>query len=80
MTVVYLLLGLAGILLFFYFFSPVLKKISYRSNILRGILFFGIIGYLAYDFYMKEKYQLLVVLAMGGMAFIYMIRFLKKKE
>jgi hypothetical protein len=63
--------AIALLMLFFWFVAPRLRLVSYRSDIIRAILFFGMMSYLAYDFYIKEKYTLLVVLAMGSAAFLY---------
>jgi hypothetical protein len=45
---------------------------------IRIILFGCMISYLAFDFYTKQKYALLVVLALGSVAFVYMV--LRAKE
>ena len=77
---IYIFLGIGGLLVFFYFIAPRLKMISYRSNIIRSIIFFGIVGYLAYDFYVKEKYTYIFVLLLGSSAFIWMLLSMRKDD
>lgn len=67
------------IVLFFYVMLPKLN-LKHKSNIIfKGFLFFGMMGYLAYDFYQKEKYWYILVLAGGSIAFV-MLLFAKKSE
>jgi hypothetical protein len=67
------------IVLFFYVVLPKLN-LKHQSNIIfKGLLFFGMMGYLAYDFYMKEKYWYILVLAVGSVAFL-MLLFARKSE
>jgi hypothetical protein len=39
-----------------------------KANIFRGVLLAIGLGYLAYDFYLKGKYTLILVIVMGGIA------------
>jgi hypothetical protein len=56
------------------------KSNQSRAVWIRSIIFFGIIAYLAYDFCMKEKYSILIVLALGSIAFIVITRDMVKKD
>ncbi len=78
-TFIYVLIGVLTIVVFFYFIAPKLKLISYRSNIIRGILFFSMMLYLSYDFFIKEKYAYIIILALGTVGFIYMLINSKKR-
>jgi hypothetical protein len=67
------------IVLFFYVVLPKLN-LKHQSNIIfKGLLFFGMMGYLAFDFYIKEKYCYILVLAGGSVAFL-MLLFARKSE
>ena len=67
------------IVLFFYVVFPKLN-LKHQSNIIfKGLLFFGMMGYLAFDFYIKEKYWYILVLAGGSVAFL-MLLFARKSE
>jgi hypothetical protein len=75
------LIGVAAIVAVFYFFLLPRFKMEQRSGILfRAILFFAMIGYLAYDFYMREKYGYIIMLAAGSIAFIFVLRSYRKKD
>lgn len=39
-----------------------------KANIFRGVLLAIGLGYLAYDFYMKGKYSLIIIVVLGGIA------------
>jgi hypothetical protein len=67
------------VILFFYVVLPKLNLNHKSGMIFRGILFFSMMGYLAYDFYMKEKYWYILVLVAGSIAFV-MLLFAKKSE
>jgi len=72
-TLIWLVGAVAAIVLFFYVVLPKLN-LSHKSGMLfRGLLFFGMMGYLAYDFYMKEKYGYILVLVAGSIAFILLL-------
>lgn len=67
------------IVLFFYVVLPMLN-LKHKTNIIfKGFLFFGMMAYLSYDFYMKEKYWYILVLAGGSVAFV-MLLFARKKD
>ena len=67
------------IVLFFYVVLPKLN-LKHQSNIIfKGLLFFGMMGYLAFDFYIKEKYWYILVLAGGSVAFL-MLLFARKSK
>jgi hypothetical protein len=67
------------IVLFFYVVLPKLNLTHKSNSIFKGLLFFGMMGYLAYDFYLKEKYWYILVLAGGSIAFV-MLLLAKKSE
>ncbi|MES2560916.1 MAG: hypothetical protein V4590_14315 [Bacteroidota bacterium] len=77
------LLLLAGAILvgmiFYYLILPRLNQQKRLNRIIKTILFLGIIGYLSYDFYLKEKYGYLLVLAGGSIAFLVFL-FSRKSE
>lgn len=67
------------VVLFFYVVLPMLN-LKHKTNIIfKGFLFFGMMAYLCYDFYLKEKYWYILVLAGGSVAFV-MLLLAKKKE
>lgn len=51
-----------------------------KSNIFRGVLLLIGLSYLTYDFYMKGKYGLIVIVLLGGIAFGVAMVQGKKKE
>ena len=51
-----------------------------RGLLIRAILFFGCIAFLAYDFYTKEKYSYMIALVLGSIAFVFIIRMMKNKK
>ncbi len=67
------------IILFFYVILPKLNLTHQSGKIVRALLFFGMMGYLAYDFYLKEKYGYIAVLVAGSLAFVMLLN-AKKKE
>jgi hypothetical protein len=67
------------VILFFYVILPKLNLTHQSGKIVRAVLFFGMMGYLAYDFYLKEKYGYIAVLAAGSVAFVMLLN-AKKKE
>ena len=79
-TIFYFFAAVVALLLFFYFVSPRMRLISYRSNINRSIIFFGMMAFLAYDFYVKEKYSFIVILLLGSFGFVYFLLKSKKKS
>ncbi len=75
------LVAIAILAILVYYF--LIKKMSpaQKSGILvRGVLFFGMIGYLTYDFYTKEKYWYILVLAAGSIAFVILLLSQKNRE
>jgi len=79
-TFFYFFAAVALLLAFFYIISPRLKLINYQSNIIRSIIFLGMMSYLAYDFFVKEKYSFLIFIALGCIGFIYFLVSSKKKS
>lgn len=67
------------VIVFFYVILPKLNLSLQSGKIVRALLFFGMMGYLAYDFYLKEKYGFIAVLAAGSVAFVMLLN-AKKKE
>jgi hypothetical protein len=63
-----------------YFILPKTKYGTHRANIMRGLIFFILIGYLAWDFYMKEKYLFIAFLAVASCAVVYALRNAFKSE
>jgi hypothetical protein len=57
------------VILFFYILLPKLNLSHKSGMIIRGLLFFSMMGYLAYDFYLKEKFGYILVLVAGSIAF-----------
>ena len=51
-----------------------------RGLLIRAIIFFAIIAFLAVDFYMKEKYSYMLALLLGSIAFVFIIRMMKKDK
>lgn len=51
-----------------------------KSNIFRGVMLLIGLSYLTYDFYMKGKYGLIVIVLLGGIAFGVAMVQGKKKE
>jgi hypothetical protein len=76
----FLVIAISVIALLYYIILPKLNVTKHTGLVLRSVIFFAIIGYLSYDFYMKEKYSYLIVLALGSIAFIFMMISVKKKE
>lgn len=80
---IYNVLLLAGAILvgilFYYLILPKLNQSKQLNTIIKAVLFFGMMGYLAYDFYLKEKYWFILVLAGGSVAFM-MFLFARKNE
>lgn len=75
------LVAIAILVIVIYYF--LVKKISpsQKSGMLvRGVLFFAMIGYLAYDFYTKEKYWYILILAAGSVAFVMLLLSQKNKR
>ncbi|MES2778727.1 MAG: hypothetical protein V4651_02415 [Bacteroidota bacterium] len=65
--------------LFYYLILPRLNQKKRLNTIIKAVLFFGMMGYLAYDFYLKEKYWFILVLAGGSVAFLVLL-FTRKNE
>lgn len=63
----------------FYVVLPKLKLAQQNGLWIRAILFFSMMGYLAYDFYMREKYGYIAFLAIGSIGFVLLLR-AKKRE
>lgn len=78
------LLLLLGIVLFvglFYFLLlPKLNIKSQSGMVFRAVVFFAMMGFLAYDFYTKEKYGYILILVAGSIAFIVVMLRNKNKE
>jgi F0F1-type ATP synthase assembly protein I len=51
-----------------------------KSNIFKGILLAIGLGYLSYDFWMKGKYGMIVIIVLGGIALGVMLVKGKQKE
>ncbi len=66
-------------IIFYYVILPKLNLSKQSGKIVRAALFFVMMGYLAYDFYLKEKYGYIAVLVAGSIAFVLMLN-AKKKE
>lgn len=79
MMLVVLVLAVATIVAFFYLILPKLNLRVETGKWIRGILFSGVILYLAYDFYLKGKYAWIAILAAGSVSF-FMLLTAKKKE
>lgn len=79
MMLVLLVLAVAAVVAFFYIILPKLNLRVETGKWIRGILFSAVILYLAYDFYLKEKYTWIAVLAAGSIAF-FMLLTAKKSE
>jgi hypothetical protein len=71
--------AVAVVILFFYVLLPKLNLTHQSGMFLRGLLFFSMMGYLAYDFYIKEKYWYILVLVAGSVAFL-MLLLAKKSD
>lgn len=76
-----LLVGtVAAVVLFFYVILPKLNLSHKSGMIFRALLFFSLIGYLAYDFFLKEKYGYILVLIGGSVAFVLLMRAKKSED
>ncbi|MCU0442029.1 MAG: hypothetical protein MUE96_06500 [Bacteroidia bacterium] len=71
--------AVVAIVLVFYVILTKLKLAQQNGLWLRAVLFFAMMGYLAYDFYMREKYGYIAFLAIGSIAFVLLLR-AKKRE
>lgn len=61
-----------------YFLLRKVNITATQKKWVRIVLFGSMISFLAFDFYSKQKYALLIILALGFIAFVYMI--LKSKD
>ncbi len=68
------------VMLIYYFIVKKMKPTQKSGMIVRGVLFFAMIGYLAYDFYTKGKYWYILILAAGSVAFVMLLLSQKNKE
>jgi hypothetical protein len=77
-----LLVGVVVFVTLFYFLLLPKLNIKTQSGIVfRAVVFFAMMGFLSYDFYTKEKYGYILVLAAGSIAFmVVMLRSGKNKE
>lgn len=77
-----LLLGVVAFVTLFYFLLlPKLNIKTQSGMVFRAVVFFAMMGFLAYDFYTKGKYGYILVLAAGSIAFIaVMLRVKKNKD
>jgi hypothetical protein len=66
--------------LLFYVLLPKLNPSQKTGLIIRAVLFFSMICYLAYDFYTKGKYWYILVLVGGSIAFAMMLFNNKNKD
>lgn len=75
-----LVLAVLGIVVFFYVVLPKINLAPNSAIMVRAILFFAMIGYLAFDFFRKGKYGYLIFLGLGSIAFISLLRSNRKKK
>jgi len=59
--------------LFIYFLLPYLRLKIGTEKTIKGLIFFGMMAYLTYDFLRQEKYAYLIALFLGSVAFLYML-------
>ncbi|MBC7382995.1 MAG: hypothetical protein H7296_08365 [Bacteroidia bacterium] len=60
----------------------ILPRISKNYNTEKGIkllIFYGMMGYLSYDFFIKEKYMYMLFFVLGSAAFTYLVYTAKRK-
>lgn len=74
LVVMILVIGLC-----YYVVLPRLKLGHLSATVIRSILFFGMMAYLAYDFYLKERYSYMLFLLMGSIAFVAMLLMYRKR-
>jgi hypothetical protein len=79
-TALLLLAAIACFVFIFYVLLPKLNLDIQTGKWIRAVLFFAIMGYLAYDFYTKEKYMYIAFLVAGSIAFVLLLKAKKSTE
>ena len=74
-----LLVVVTLVVVFMYVILPKLKLGLNQGKIFRAAIFCGILVWLGFDFYMKEKYWYLLILALGAFGFFSMLISSKQK-
>jgi hypothetical protein len=71
LQIILLCLGLIAAIVFMYVLLPKLSQSNRDAGKwARLIIFMTIIGFLSYDFYLKQKYFFLIVMGLGTFAFV----------
>ena len=76
---IYLGLVIAAIVIFMYGILPRLKLNVNTAKVGRGMIFLAMMIYLGIDFYIKEQYWYLLILAAGTIGFMLMLKDSKPK-
>ncbi len=68
----------AGILLVYLVLPKLFKNYQTEKGI-KLLIFYAMMGYLSYDFYLKEKYLYILFFAIGAAVFTYLVVIAKRK-
>ncbi|OYU95811.1 MAG: hypothetical protein CFE21_11785 [Bacteroidetes bacterium B1(2017)] len=69
---------LVAILMVYVILPKVLKNYSLEKAV-KLVLVYAMMGYLSYDFYLKEKYYYIIFFAIGAGLYTYLIAIAKRK-
>ncbi len=78
---IYLLAAIGAIVLLVYIVLPRLFKNNYqKEKILKMVLAWAALGYLAFDNFQKEKYLFAGIMVLGAVLFTYLVGIAKRKS
>ncbi|MCA0426339.1 MAG: hypothetical protein LCH37_02800 [Bacteroidetes bacterium] len=78
--VLLILAAIAALVFVMYKLVPRLSKSYSQEKLIKLLLFLVAAGYLAIDFYLKEKYMYLFILGLGSFGFISLLKAAKRKD